>query len=128
MSLREICQSHPVPGFLAACTNLAMLAIPVLIVVVLLLANRYYKPSKIPAYKGEGLLSFLADAHDYAVKPISLIRRAQTQCGNIFSIQVLTVHNVWLRGNELNKAYLDMPEKAWSFGHGMVSPLRATST
>ncbi|KAK0370797.1 hypothetical protein CLIM01_11847 [Colletotrichum limetticola] len=96
-----------------------MLILPALLVAVILLARWYSKPRMIPAYKGEGFFSFLSDAHDYAVKPISLIRRAQSQCGNIFSIQILTVHNVWLRGNELNKAYLDMPEKAWSFGHGM---------
>lgn len=97
-----------------------MLIIPALLVALILLARWYSKPKTIPAYNGEGFFSFLSDAHDYAVKPISLIRRAQSQCGNIFSIQILTVHNVWLRGNELNKAYLDMPEKAWSFGHGMV--------
>jgi len=76
--------------------------------------------NKIPAYKGDGHFSFLADAHDYAVKPIELLRKASAQCGNVFSIQVLTVYNVHPDPNELNRVYLETREDVWSFGGGMV--------
>ncbi|KAL2758014.1 hypothetical protein ACRALDRAFT_2057583 [Sodiomyces alcalophilus JCM 7366] len=88
--------------------------------VVVLLAIYLGRPgTKIPKYKGDGWLSFLSDAEAYSMRPIELLNRATAQCGNVFSIQVLTVYNVFLRGNELNKAYLEVREDAWSFGGGM---------
>ncbi|KAJ6440487.1 cytochrome P450 4F8 [Purpureocillium lavendulum] len=80
----------------------------------------WHRPQiSIPSYKGEGLLAFLSDAHDFATKPISLIQKATKQCGDVFSIRILSVYNVWLRGNELNKVYLDTREDMWSFVGGM---------
>ncbi|KAM0333317.1 hypothetical protein ACHAQA_001978 [Verticillium albo-atrum] len=92
----------------------------VLLVLVLLLAI-FFRPNKtkIPAYNGGSWFSFLSDAEGYSQTPIDMLTRATTQCGNIFSIQVLTVYNVFLRGNELNKAYLEVREDVWSFGGGM---------
>ncbi|KAI9172438.1 Cytochrome P450 monooxygenase pynD [Paramyrothecium foliicola] len=75
--------------------------------------------SKIPHYRSEGYLSFLVDAKDYAISPIALIRTATTACGNVFSIQVFTLFNVFLRGNTLNKFYLEVKEESWSFAGGM---------
>lgn len=76
--------------------------------------------SKIPHYKSEGSLAFLIDAKDYAVNPIELIKTATAKCGDVFSVQVFTLFNVFLRGNKLNKFYLETREDAWSFAGGMV--------
>jgi hypothetical protein len=76
--------------------------------------------TKVPQYKGEGRFSFLGDALDYATRPVELIRKATAQCGDIFSLQILTVYTVWLRGNALNKVYLETREDVWSFTGGMV--------
>lgn len=88
------------------------------------LSSIFLKPHSqisIPGYKGEGTLAFLNDAKDFAIKPIGLIQKATRQCGDVFSIQVLSVYNVWLRGNDLNKVYLETREDVWSFVGGMVS-------
>lgn len=77
-------------------------------------------PVSVPGYRGEGALAFLSDAKDFATKPIGLVQKATRQCGDVFSIQVLSVYNVWLRGNDLNKVYLDTREDVWSFVGGMV--------
>jgi sterol 14alpha-demethylase len=100
-----------------------MLLFPVILLLPGLLLWRLAKSfcSQIPSYKGEGIFRFLNNAHEYAIRPIELVRKADAQCGRIFSIQVLTVYNVWLRGNELNKTYLETKEDVWSFGGGMVS-------
>ncbi|KPM42066.1 hypothetical protein AK830_g4505 [Neonectria ditissima] len=74
---------------------------------------------KVPSYKGDGTFSFLSDAIDYGTRPVDLIGKATAQCGNIFSLQVLTVYIVWLRGNALNKIYLETKEDVWSFPGGM---------
>lgn len=80
-------------------------------------------PSKrsIPKYRERARPS-VASALSYAENPVETIRRATEQCGNIFSLQIFTVCNIFLRGNELNKFYLDVKEDTWSFGGGMVSP------
>ncbi|KAH8699884.1 cytochrome P450 4F8 [Ilyonectria robusta] len=80
-------------------------------------ANPWRK--RVPSYKGESTFSFLGDALDYAMRPVDLITKATAQCGNIFSLQVLTVYIVWLRGNALNKVYLETREDVWSFTGGM---------
>lgn len=77
-------------------------------------------PQKVPSYKGQGTFSFLGDALEYATRPVELIRKATAQCGNIFSLQILNVYTVWLRGNALNKVYLETREDVWSFTGGMV--------
>jgi hypothetical protein len=79
-------------------------------------------PSKrsIPKYHEKGRPS-VASALSYAQNPVDTIKRATEQCGNIFSLQIFTVCNIFLRGNELNKIYLDVREDTWSFGGGMVS-------
>lgn len=74
----------------------------------------------VPRYKGPGTLSFLNDALEFITKPIELIEKASMQCGSVFSIQILTVYNIWLRGNDLNKTYLQTREDVWSFVGGMV--------
>lgn len=89
-------------------------------------ANPWRK--RVPSYKGESAFSFLGDALDYAMRPVDLITKATAQCGNIFSLQVLTVYIVWLRGNALNKVYLETREDVWSFTGGMVFPLVLPST
>lgn len=71
-------------------------------------------------YKGEKALPLLGDAGDFVMRPVALIKEATEQCGNVFSIQILNVYNVWLRGNHLNKIYLDTREDVWSFVGGMV--------
>ncbi|KAK9436402.1 cytochrome P450 4F8 [Metarhizium brunneum] len=80
---------------------------------------RRRSPISLPGYKGEGSLAFLHDAKAFATKPIALIQKATRQCGDVFSIQVLSVYNVWLRGNQLNKVYLETREDVWSFVGGM---------
>ncbi|KAH7149623.1 cytochrome P450 4F8 [Dactylonectria estremocensis] len=85
--------------------------------ILLYIANPWRK--RIPSYKGEATFSFLGDAIDYAMRPVELITKATAQCGNIFSLQIMTVYIVWLRGNALNKIYLDTREDVWSFTGGM---------
>lgn len=85
------------------------------------------RSATIPAYKGEGSLSFLSDAEAYAMRPIELIQKASAQCGDVFSVQVLTIYNVWLRGNILNKFYLEQKEDVWSFVGGMVRVVLAVT-
>lgn len=85
---------------------------------------RRRSPISLPGYKGEGSLAFLHDAKAFATKPIALIQKATRQCGDVFSIQVLSVYNVWLRGNQLNKVYLETREDVWSFVGGMVREVR----
>ncbi|KAG8419706.1 hypothetical protein J3458_004550 [Metarhizium acridum] len=85
----------------------------------ILTSLRRSSPISLPGYKSEGSLAFLSDAKDFATKPIGLIQKATRQCGDVFSIRVLSVYNVWLRGNELNKVYLETREDVWSFVGGM---------
>ncbi|PHH81565.1 hypothetical protein CDD83_3543 [Cordyceps sp. RAO-2017] len=80
---------------------------------------RRCRRTSIPGYRGQGSVAFLTNARDFVTKPIGLIRAATEQCGNVFSVQVLSVYNVWLRGNALNKVYLDTHEHVWSFTGGM---------
>ncbi|KAM4066019.1 cytochrome p450 [Hirsutella rhossiliensis] len=95
------------------------LAVVWLVAVALLSALQRRFQTYIPVYQGKGSLAFLSVAQDFATKPIGLIQKATEQCGNVFSIRVLSVYNVWLRGNELNKIYLDTREDVWSFKAGM---------
>ncbi|GJC79522.1 berbamunine synthase [Colletotrichum liriopes] len=81
---------------------MVMLLIPLVFVAVILLAKWYFKPSQVPPYKGEGFQSFLSNTPEYAVDPISLLRRAGAQCENAFSMQLPRVYNYLLRGNEPN--------------------------
>ncbi|KHN94316.1 cytochrome P450 4F8 [Metarhizium album ARSEF 1941] len=75
--------------------------------------------ASLPRYKSQGCFAFLSDARDFATTPIRLLQKATRQCGDVFSIQVLSVYNVWLRGNSLNKVYLETREDVWSFVGGM---------
>ncbi|KAK7909085.1 hypothetical protein PG985_014963 [Apiospora marii] len=79
---------------------------------------RRRKASNIAAYRPAGL-PFVAAAARYAKNPIGTIRNATEECGAIFSIQLLNMSQVWLRGNDLNKVYLETREDVWSFGGGM---------
>ncbi|KAF4509487.1 hypothetical protein G6O67_003658 [Ophiocordyceps sinensis] len=97
--------------------TLVWLAILAILAVFSVLRGRFQ--TYIPGYKSKGPLAFLSDAQYFATKPVGLIQRATEQCGNVFSIQVLSVYNVWLRGNQLNKIYLETREDVWSFKAGM---------
>jgi len=88
--------------------------------IALLLHSLLPKNNKIPKYHEAGRPS-LAVALKYAQNPVDTIKRATEKCGNVFSLQIFTVCNVFLRGNDLNKKYLDVREDTWSFGGGMVS-------
>lgn len=101
---------------MALITPIAVLC--ALIFIILWKRNR--ASTSIQAYKGQGSPSFLSDAEAFAMRPVDLIQKATAQCGSIFSIQVLTVYNVWLQGTVMNKFYVDQREDVWSFPGGMV--------
>jgi hypothetical protein len=94
----------------------ALVIAPIALLVHSLLA----KKNRIPKYHEAGRPS-LAVALTYAQNPVDTIKRATEKCGNVFSLQIFTVCNIFLRGNDLNKKYLDVREDTWSFGGGMVS-------
>ncbi len=70
-----------------------VIAIGAAVLIALAIVNLAWKRMSltVPRYKGPGTFSFLSDALEYITKPIELIEKASMQCGNVFSIQVLTV-------------------------------------
>ncbi|KAK1977965.1 cytochrome P450 [Colletotrichum cereale] len=106
---------------------MVVLLIPLIFVAVLLLAKWYEKPSsKTSPYHGKGFSSFLGNAPDYAVNPISLIREAGARCENAFSAQLQTIYNCLLRTVKLDVARLEVSENAPSFCHEMGAFLNKT--
>ncbi|OLN85923.1 25-hydroxyvitamin D-1 alpha hydroxylase, mitochondrial [Colletotrichum chlorophyti] len=96
-----------------------MLAIPILLVAVVLLARWYYKPGKTSPHKEGDLFPFPDHVRDHVVKPASLIRNAQAQCENIFSTRVLPVRKAWFRRSVLGNSHANIPAHASPFAHGM---------
>ncbi|KAI1391905.1 cytochrome P450 4F8 [Hypoxylon trugodes] len=98
---------------------MSITVIVALVALVAFVALKLRGNTKITSFKEQGGVPFFAAALAYAQNPVATIRRATSQAGNIFSIQLFTVYNVWLRGNDLNKVYLETREDTWSFGGGM---------
>ncbi|KAK5987504.1 Cytochrome P450 monooxygenase pyvB [Cladobotryum mycophilum] len=96
---------------------LSVVAIWLVLLAVSYLLGR--KTNRIPRYHGKARFNLLSDALEFVTDPIEVIRKATEKCGNIFSLQILIVYTVWLRGNTLNKFYLHTREDVWSFVGGM---------
>ncbi|KAJ3579184.1 hypothetical protein NPX13_g1383 [Xylaria arbuscula] len=111
---QPVLQANDIPSTMAVLFLFALVVAPIAILLHLLLPSN----NKIPKYRDHGL-PFISLAVKYAQNSALIIRRATEECGNVFSLQIFTVCNVFLRGNELNKAYLDVREDTWSFGGGM---------
>ncbi|KAI0398137.1 cytochrome P450 [Xylariaceae sp. FL0594] len=90
----------------------------VLVPIALVLHSLLSKSDKIPKYHEPGRPA-VAVALSYAQNPVETIKRATEKCGGVFSLQIFTVRNIFLRGNDLNRKYLDVREDTWSFGGGM---------
>ncbi|KAI1812324.1 cytochrome P450 4F8 [Poronia punctata] len=90
----------------------------VIIPIALLIHSILSSKNTIPKYREKGLPSITL-ALKYAQNPVDTIKRATEQCGDVFSLQIFTVSNIFLRGNDLNKKYLEVREDTWSFGGGM---------
>lgn len=46
----------------------------------------------------------------YSKDPVPYLRKATAQFGRVFKVNMIFTHTIWLRGNDLNKFYLDAKE------------------
>lgn len=53
---------------------------------------------------------FVGNILSYSQDPVTYLRKATAQFGRIFEVKMILTNTIWLRGNDLNKVYLDAKE------------------
>lgn len=100
--------------------TLPLLAVLAAVFLAKLLVERLWPSQKIIPQPRLSRVPFFGNAAQALSDPLSAVERAGNHSGNVFKFNMGILDHVWLRGDDLNKFYVETKEDVWSFGGGMV--------